>query len=63
MDLKAGGKAVVFLNGQAVTAVWKKALGDRTRYYDSNNSEILFNPGQIWVELVPEEREALVTWK
>jgi hypothetical protein len=63
MDLKAGGKAVVFLNGQAVTAVWKKALGDRTRYYDLNNLEISFNPGQIWVELVPEEREPLVIWK
>ena len=63
MDLTSGGKALVFSNGQAANAVWKKTLDGRTRYYDLNNLAIIFNPGQIWVALVPEEREPLVIWK
>ena len=48
------GEARVFLDGKAVSARWEKASPSaRTIYYDSNNNEIEFNRGKIWVEIIP----------
>ena len=60
MDLNAGGKAYMFLDGQATVGTWKRQNG-RTRYYDASNNEISFNRGQTWVELLPDDKT--VTWK
>lgn len=60
IDLKSGGKAYVFLDGQVIEGVWKNEPG-KTRFYDNYNQEISFNRGPIWVELVPVEKE--VSWK
>ncbi len=48
------GKAVVFLDGKAISATWSKAssLAD-TRIIDSNGIEVVFNTGQTWFEVVP----------
>jgi hypothetical protein len=61
MTLTGGGKAYVFEDGNVITGTWQKAAGGRTRYYDSTGKEIEFNPGNIWVEIVPTGRA--VTWK
>ncbi len=60
IDLKSGGKAYVFLDGQVIEGVWKNEPG-KTRFYNNYNQEISFNRGPIWVELVPEDKE--VFWK
>lgn len=56
IDLAVGGRAVIFQDGQAVEASWKKENG-RTRFYNSQNQEIKFNRGSIWVELVPSDKQ------
>lgn len=55
INLKGQGKAIVFQDGHATIATWKKTGSNRTKYYDSENKEISFNRGQIWIELVPND--------
>lgn len=48
------GQAVVFLDGQAIIGTWQRSdLNSRTRFYNENNQEILFNAGLTWIEAVP----------
>ncbi|MFA6493331.1 MAG: DUF3048 domain-containing protein [Patescibacteria group bacterium] len=50
------GKAYVLYGGQKIDATWKKTdLKSRTIFYDSNNKEIEFLPGQFWYEIVPPD--------
>lgn len=54
------GEAIVFSNGEATVGTWKKEeRGDRTLFYDSEGDEIEFNPGKIWIEIVPTDKEVL----
>jgi len=61
MDLVAGGKAKIFLDGKETDALWKKQTDDRTRYYTLDGNEISFNRGATWIEIVPVDRP--VTWQ
>lgn len=48
------GKAIVFQDGQAIKANWSKRDREaRTKFTDSQGREIEFNPGVIWLEIVP----------
>jgi hypothetical protein len=48
------GDAIVFQDGKAVKATWKKAdRNARTIFYDSAGKEISLNRGQIWIEMLP----------
>jgi hypothetical protein len=48
------GKATVFLEGQAITASWKKTSNTAlTRFYDSSGKEISFVRGAIFIQSVP----------
>lgn len=48
------GKAIVFLDGKAITGKWvKKDRVSQTRFYDSLGREIKFNRGLIWIEILP----------
>jgi hypothetical protein len=52
--LEGTGKAIVFHNGEAIEATWKKKDPEtRMRWYDSSNKEISLVRGQIWVEVLP----------
>lgn len=52
------GKAKICLNGSCQDGVWKKQNKTaRTRYYNTTDNEIYFNPGTIWVEVVRPEIE------
>lgn len=62
IDLTEGGRAVIFQDGILIDGVWRKESG-RTRFYDASNNEIKFNRGPIWLELVPKDKEANLTWK
>lgn len=48
------GLGYVFLDGKPINATWTKdSRTSRTRFFDSENKEILFNKGQTWFEIVP----------
>lgn len=61
IDTLGEGKAIIFYNGKMVQGSWKKKfLEERTIFYDDQNQEIVFEPGNIWVEVVPETREVKI---
>ncbi len=62
MDLDGGGQAYVFSSGRMLAGTWKKAAGDRTRYYDEQGREIQLSRGATWIELVPEEKMGELKW-
>jgi hypothetical protein len=48
------GQALVFKDGQVIKATWsKKDRTSRTKFIDSTNKEIQFNPGLIWISILP----------
>ncbi len=48
------GKAIVFLEGQAIVGTWKKASDTAlTRFYDSSGNEIPLVRGEIFIQSVP----------
>ena len=48
------GTGLVFRDGQATEITWKKATQtSRTIFYDKAGKEIVFVPGNIWVEILP----------
>jgi len=50
------GKAVIMQDGKTTNATWKKgSLEDRTKFYDEAGSEIKFNRGASWYEIIPPE--------
>lgn len=52
------GKAIIFQDGQVTTGTWqKKDRLDRTIFFDSQDQEIEFNPGPIWIEVLPAGNE------
>lgn len=51
VDVKSGGVAEIYQDGQKIEGDWKKT-GGRTRFYNQANEEVKFNSGTIWIELV-----------
>jgi Protein of unknown function (DUF3048) N-terminal domain/Protein of unknown function (DUF3048) C-terminal domain len=50
----ASGAAEVFRDGTEITGTWKRAaLGSPTQFVGADGSPIALQPGQTWVELVP----------
>lgn len=48
------GKAYIFKDGQAIEGSWVKAKRlSRTIFSDAQGKEILFNPGKIWISVLP----------
>jgi len=48
------GKAFIFKDGQAIEGSWAKAKRlSRTIFSDNQGKEILFNPGKIWISVLP----------
>jgi hypothetical protein len=53
LDTVGEGKALIFIDGQKIEAKWKKSQrGSRTKFYDPENNEVEFNPGQTWIQVV-----------
>lgn len=62
-ELIGEGKAIIFRNGKAIPATWKKNnLNSRTLFYDTKGKEIEFNRGKIWVSIVPSRNESQVKY-
>ena len=50
------GKTTVCLDGKCQEGKWqKKNTGSRTRFYDMNNKEFIFNAGATWIEVALPE--------
>ncbi|MBU2051948.1 MAG: DUF3048 domain-containing protein [Patescibacteria group bacterium] len=48
------GEALIFMDGQVVEGTWSKAKRiSRTVFYDDKGKEIKFNPGRIWISVLP----------
>lgn len=55
LNLIGTGEALIFRDGQQIQGSWKKRNTEsRTIFYDNNENEIAFKPGNIWIEIVPE---------
>lgn len=46
------GKAKIVRDGTVVDATWKKATTARTKFFDASGTEISFNRGVTWYEIV-----------
>lgn len=52
------GPAFIFQEGQVIEGTWSKEdETERTYFYDENEEEISFIPGNIWVSIVPSDNE------
>ncbi len=61
IDTLGEGRALIFYHGKQLVARWnKKTVIDRTIFYTENNTEVVFPPGNIWVEVVPGKRDVRV---
>ena len=63
IKLLGQGKAVVFQDGKIIEGTWIKSIDNPTRFFDSFGREVQFNRGPIWIELVPEDKEAQFNWQ
>lgn len=53
------GKALLFLGSRFYHATWKnKGPGTPTQFYLSNGKQAAFDPGQTWIEVVPNNQSA-----
>jgi hypothetical protein len=58
----ASGQAQVFRNGVEITGTWQRsALGSPTQFLTAAGTPITLQPGQTWVELVPDTIATAVT--
>lgn len=54
--LTGEGEAFVLVDGKKIEAEWKKATtSSKTRFFNKLGEEIKFNPGPIWIEIIPPE--------
>jgi hypothetical protein len=59
-DAQDSGEAHYYLNGQEYAGTWKKdksKLDSKLMFYDSAGREMMFVPGQIWVEILEPGQE------
>lgn len=55
IDLKHGGKALLFRDGRVLKGTWKAKNG-KFVYKMRNGDPFVFAPGAVWVELVPSKK-------
>ena len=54
-DTKDSGEAYFYMNGKETRGTWKKdkkSLESKLTFLDEAGKEIMFVPGQIWVEVL-----------
>lgn len=52
------GDALIFIDGNVIEGSWsKKTRLARTIFYDEKDNEVKLNPGEIWIEAVPDGNE------
>lgn len=62
MDTVGTGEAMIFMDGKKIDATWKKlSRNERTKFYDPTGTEIEFNPGVTWYEIVPPDIAVIIS--
>ena len=57
-DVIGEGDALLFQNGKSIKASWvKEAPEDMMRFYDTDDKELSFVRGKIWIEILPTGNE------
>ncbi len=60
VETVGSGKAIVFQDGLATEATWKKSgQFEQITFTDKENKEILFNRGQVWIVALPNNTGAI----
>jgi hypothetical protein len=55
------GDAYIIFDGKIIKGVWNKEKNNtRTIFYDSEGKEIYFKPGNIWIEVVPTNKQVQI---
>ncbi len=55
INLEGEGRTIVFRNGRVIEGVWKKDNTlNRTFFLTGNQEKIPFEPGTVWLEIVPD---------
>lgn len=55
------GRATVIMDGQRISAFWKKpSMEERTKFYNEHGEELSFNKGTTWVEVVPIDTKVII---
>lgn len=54
MKLQGEGKALIFRNGVVVEGEWQKDGTGYTKFYNNTGKRVNLNPGQTWIQVVPE---------
>lgn len=61
IDLQGSGDGIYITNGNAIDIKWlKPSKKGKTLYYNSNNEEIVLNPGITWIQMVQNDTELVV---
>ncbi len=56
-DETGTGRAVLFRNGRAFEGRWtRESVKDAVSFETKNGDEMVFQPGSVWVELVPSDK-------
>lgn len=59
VNTRGQGKALLFLGHRFYDGIWKNnGSGTPTHFYLSNGKEAAFDPGQTWIEIVPNSQSA-----
>lgn len=54
------GKAKIFIDGKQIDGTWKKTSADsREMFYDATGAEVVFNRGQFWISVIPQESKGV----
>ncbi len=55
---QGAGEALIFQDGRVIEGGWKKANGF-TKFYDKSGTEVAFNKGSVWIEVVNKNLEII----
>ncbi len=54
MNLEGSGRSLIFRDGIVINGSWKSEGDDWTHYFNGEGEEVKLNPGQTWIQIVPE---------
>ena len=57
VNVEGSGELMLFQNSNIIKGIWQKSGNGKLYFLDEEGEEIIFTPGQIWVEYVDMETE------
>lgn len=57
LNVTGEGEVAIYRNGEEIKGKWKKESREaRTKFYDAEDKEIKLARGQVWIEVLPSDR-------